>query len=131
MITRIEDELISLRNIIVNYPKQYKLLKEQLTSIEKERQDLLHVLELGNLNAIEQSKIARELKEVLLKRRLIKDDIEILEEIYNFTNGNINKSTIGDVIGRIRGIMKRRENRKYHLRIRKDLQNYINRGVVK
>ena len=131
MITRIEDELISLRNIIVNYPKQYKLLKEQLTSIEKERQDLLHVLELGNLNAIDQSKIARDLKEVLLKRRLIKDDIEILEEIYNFTNGNINKSTIGDVIGRIRGIMKRRENRKYHLRIRKDLQNYINRGVVK
>lgn len=131
MITRIEGELLSLRNIIVNYPKQYRLLKEQLTTIEKERQDLLHVLELGNLNAVEQSKIARELKEVSLKRRLVKDDIEVLEGIYDFTNGSINKNTIGDVIGKTRGIIKRRKNRKYNLRVRKDLQPYIDRGVVK
>lgn len=57
----IEDDLLAVRRIFVEYPKMYESKQNEFKTVSSERQDLLHALELGNLNAIEQSKITRDL----------------------------------------------------------------------
>ena len=50
-------------------------LEKQIAEKELERNDLLHELELGNLNAIEMTMVAKTLKEVLQERRKYKNNM--------------------------------------------------------
>lgn len=54
-------------------------LKKDLKSIDDESLDILHYLELTPCDCIKLVKIARELKEVRLKRRKIKNELELAE----------------------------------------------------
>lgn len=125
MISRIEKELQAVRNVVVNYPQQYNQLLEMLTRLDQERQDLLHVLELASLDAVKQSKIARELKKVSAERRRVKNELEVLQEISNLVESGLNNDTIGIAVGKIRKIARSQENRRYYMRVRKDLQKYV------
>lgn len=123
----INNDLQSLKRIFVEYPKKYKEQKQKLIIAEQERQDLLHVLELGKLNAIEMSKIMRELKNVQQKRRRIKNNIEVLEVFNKFSisfNNNRHKDKqIETLTNTVKNIIDR--ERTYKMRVRTDLQDLI------
>lgn len=127
----IENDLQAIKRIFIDYPKVYKTKKRELIKAEQERQDLLHVLELGRLNAVQQSKITRDLKAVSVKRRQIKNNLEILEVVNKFANSfnnNSNKNNqIETVTNTVSNIMAR--ERTYTMRVRTDLQKLL--GVKK
>ena len=127
MLNRIDKEMQALRNIFINYPKQYNILKDKLIRLNNIRQDLLHVLEIGKLNAIEQMRITKELKKVSKERRLVKDDLEVLTQLKSVWEGKTSNKDISEVIGKIKSKLNHIENREYNLRVRTDLQQYLNR----
>ncbi|WP_368652387.1 hypothetical protein AB4Y30_11550 [Ornithinibacillus sp. 4-3] len=126
----IENDLLAIKKIFIDYPRLYKVKKQELVKAEQERQDLLHVLELGKLDAIKMGKITRELKQVQIRRRQIKNNLEVLEVISKFSqafNNNTNKSKqIETVMNTVKNITER--DRKYTMRVRTDLQKLVEVG---
>lgn len=123
----IENDLLAIKKIFVDYPKLYKVKKQELIKAEQERQDLLHALELGKLDAIKMGKITRELKQVQIRRRQIKNNLEVLEIVSKFShtfNNNSNKNKqIESVANTVKNITGR--DRRYTMRVRTDLQKLV------
>ena len=56
------EHIKSVREVFVDTPKRYEFLTEQLKRVDDETQDLLHVLELGKLDAIKTGEVAKKIK---------------------------------------------------------------------
>lgn len=122
----IEEKLLVVRDVFVNYPAKYVTLKQDLQIVSSERQDLLHALEFGRLNAIQRTKLVNELKEVQIKRRKIKDELEILDEIKRFASTvRLKERQINETIERIKRIEERHKTRTYTMRVRTELQDVV------
>ena len=123
----VEQALKSVRDIYVNYPKIYEQLQEELRKLDMETQDLLHYMELKNLD-VQRGYIAyKELQEVRQKRRQVKDQIEILEPIMALNRMNKPpEKQINATLGEVRKINLRHGGRHYCMRVRKDLQEVVN-----
>lgn len=61
--------------------KRYGELNALLSQYDLEEQDLLHYLELGNCNASTMAKIAKELKNIRTKRRIVKEEFVQIQSI--------------------------------------------------
>lgn len=119
----VEEILEIMKNFFENIEKEYSELLEGLADKEAEQQDLLHELELNNLNAVEISKVAIELRKVRKDRRLMKNDIERIKIIKNFTDKYNNKFITNEIKVLIKELYKlknRQDNRKYEPRILKN-----------
>lgn len=122
----IEEKLSIVLDVFIKYPQKYEELKQELMIIGSERQDLLHALELGRLNAVQRTKLVNELKEVQKRRRKIKDELEVLDEIKRFTSTvRLKERQIKEIIERIRSIEERHKTRTYTMRVRTDLQDVV------
>lgn len=123
------EKIETVREVIVDFPKQYKLAKDELSRVEQERQDLLHILEFARLDAVKTSMISRELKDVQRRRRDLKNELEYLNEIVeslkSFGKLKVIENTLNRSIGRLRKISRSQSNRTYNIRIRKDLQELL------
>ena len=121
----VEEILVIMKNFFEGVEKEHSELIEELTNKELEQQDLLHELELNNLNAVEITKVAIELKRVRKERRIIKNDIERIRLIKNFTDKYNNKfigNEINVLLKELKKLKKRQENRKYEPRILKNIE---------
>lgn len=119
----IEADLQAVKRIFVDYPKLHDTMSEELIKVSSERQDLLHALEFGKLDAIRMSQLMRDLKEVQVKRRKLKNNLEVLDEIKRFAFKKIKSHDINGVISRVNYITKK--ERSYTMRVRKDLQKLV------
>lgn len=121
----VEEILIIMKNFFEGIEKEHSELIEELTNKELEQQDLLHELELNNLDAVEITKVAISLKKVRKERRIIKNDIERVKIIKNFTDKYNNRFIVNEInvlIKELKKLKKRQENRKYEPRILKDIK---------
>ncbi len=121
----VEETLEIMKNFFEGIEQEHKELIEELTNKELEQQDLLHELELNNLNAVEITRVAVDLKKVRKERRIIKNDIERIKLIKNFTDKYNNKfigNEIKVLIKELYKLQKRQENRQYEPRILKNLE---------
>jgi|SRR5690625_1024845 len=124
--TDVLEELQAFRKIYVEYPKKLHAAREELRRIENERQDLLHVIELGSLDAIGMSRISQQLKKVQVRRRNLKNNIEVLDEVRKYiATRNQKEQAINSMIGRVRTTIEKQGRRTYTMRVRPDLQNLI------
>src|SRR5690625_7801240 len=73
----------AVKRIFLEYPARLEKVENEYRKICSERQDLLHALELGSLDAIRMTKITKDLKDIQLKRRKLKDELEVLKHIRN------------------------------------------------
>lgn len=123
----ITNHLESIKKVFIDYPRLYEVKQEELKKVSSERQDLLHALELGKLDAIKMTQIVRDLKEVQIKRRKLKNNLEVLIEIKRFVNRvekqKIKTRDINDLINRVEHITTRK--RTYTMRVREDLQELV------
>lgn len=120
------NDLQALKRITIEYPKYENRLRKEFNKVSSERQDLLHVIELGKLDAIQFGKVSRELKEVQIKRRELKNELEIFEELNRHFNIKKPKSDKYDfIIKRIEDVFGKIKNRKYTMRVREDLQKLV------
>lgn len=120
-----EEFLIQMKNFFEGIDKLKIDLEKQIAETELERNDLLHELELGNLNAIEMTQVAKTLKEVLQERRKYKDELAKVMTLKGFTDKYNNKMIIGDIIlvlKNLRTLQKNNEARTYSPRRIKNLK---------
>ena len=105
------DNLTRSLNKVNNYKN---FCQEQVEKIDKELVDLDHCLELNSLNCVQQSKLIKQRKEELHKRRFYKDE---LEYIHQFEKSNINVQSVVDNLRTLKSDVKttqnRLENRQY------------------
>ena len=86
-----EEILKIMKSFFEGIDIEHSNLLQELSNKEAEQQDLLHELELNNLNAVEITKVAIDLKKVRKERRVIKNDIERVKTIKSFTDKYNNK----------------------------------------
>ena len=114
-----EEFLIQMKNFFEGIDKLKKDLEEDISEKELARNDLLHELELGNLNAVEMTQVAKALKDVLQERRKSKDELNKVMTLKGFTDKYNNKLITGDiiqVIKNLRTLKSNQENRIYKAR---------------
>lgn len=120
-----EEFLTTMKNFFENIDKLKKDLEEQINRVELERNDLLHELELGNLNAVELTKVAVVLRDVLKERRGYKDELAKVMTLKGFTDKYNNKLITGDIIQALKNLKtlkQNQENRVYKPRAIKKLK---------
>ena len=86
-------------------------------------QDLLHQIEFKNYNVCDGYKLYKELQEVRLERRRLKDENQVIHSAYEFISKD--KKLISQ-LGNIQGVMKKieegQQNRVYKPRIKTELE---------
>ena len=120
-----QEFLIEMKNFFENIDTLKKDLEKEIKRVEQERNDLLHEIELGNLNAAELIKVAVVLRDVLKERRQYKDELDKVVTIKGFTDKYNNKLITGDIIQTIKNLKtleKNKEQRKYRPRVIQDLK---------
>jgi 5'-deoxynucleotidase YfbR-like HD superfamily hydrolase len=124
MIHDIEETAVFIRDAIENVPKQLNANHEEIAQIEREIQDLLHVLEFTKFNASEGYKLSKQLQAARQERRKLKNENELLGGLSKIML-KIKPQTdnLNAVIGDIRKRKQMQTNRTYHCRVRKDLQD--------
>ena len=118
-----EEILKIMKDFFEGIDIEHSNLLQELSNKEAEQQDLLHELKLNNLNAVEITKVAIDLKKVRKERRVIKNDIERVKIIKNFTDKYNNKFIANEIkvlIKELYKLQKRQENRQYEPRVLKD-----------
>lgn len=120
-----EEFLIEMKNFFENIDKLKLDLEAEIKRVEQERNDLLHELELGNLNAVQMTKVASVLTDVLKERRNYKDELDKVMTLKGFTDKYNNKLITGDIIQVLKNLKtleKNKQNRKYKPRVIEDLK---------
>lgn len=115
----IEELLRQMLNFFQNVDKELRKAREDEKLINQKQQDVLHYIEGVNLNAGGYAKVGKLLKRIRQERRVIKNSIERLELIQNFTVKFNNRMIQGDIIQLMKGlstIEKRQNEPKYECR---------------
>ena len=81
----------NIKYFFFNMEETEKKLSTELYNKEGERDDLLHEIELSDLNIGERSNTYKKLKSVLQERRIIKDKIELINTIKPYASKFITK----------------------------------------
>lgn len=123
-----EHEIATLRKILYDYPKRYKDNLEELEELHKELVDISHVKEFVDLHMYESYKLYKAEQEILNRRREIKNENEYLKPILEMIqNNNFDHKYLNKLIGEIRNIDKNQRVRGYRMRVRKELQDLIDK----
>lgn len=119
------DLLNNIKDFFYNIEETEKKLIAELYNKEGERDDLLHEIELSDLNIGERASTYKKLKMVLQERRIIKDKIELVNTIKPYTSKFITKGICAETdvtIKNIETLKSNQENRQYTPRVIKDLK---------
>ncbi len=81
-----EEFLIKMKNFFEGIDKLKIDLEIEIKKTELERNDLLHEIELGNLNAVQLTKAGSVLRDVLRERRKYKDELDKVMTLKGFTD---------------------------------------------
>lgn len=114
----VEDLLKYMHKFFTSIDQEINDILQELSNVDLEQQDILHYIENNNLNASGYAKVGKLLKEIRLKRRKIKNDLDKLSTIRdNLTRKYNNKFIEKDIMGAIKGIeaVEKREG-KYNNR---------------
>ena len=96
---------------------KYESNKAELSRLENEMQDLLHFVEMGkNKNANEGFKLYKKLCEVRRQRRVCKNEIDLLQPVYEMFHGTKMLDQIACVQGQCRAMKQTIDNRSYFVR---------------
>lgn len=119
------DLLNNIKDFFYNIEEIEKKLITELHNKEGERDELLHEIELSDLNIGERASTYKKLKKVLQERRIIKDKIELINTIKPYTSKFITKGICAETDATIKNIetlKSNQENRQYTPRVIKDLK---------
>ena len=106
-----------------NVDTKIQELNKKLASKEAEQDDLLHEVELANLNVVERSRFYNELKKVREERRMIKDELQICNTIKPLADILIRKyAELNQTIKNLDTCKNLLKERTYHAKVRKDLK---------
>lgn len=102
-------------------------LNKELQRMDKMTQDVLHIIELMNFNAVEGFKFAKILKSVRQARRKVKDRMEERNQIkglIKFYKSSGFRDKLGSSLGKTEKLIKRHKDRSYRLRELTELEPF-------
>lgn len=109
------------QDVIKNYEKNLDIIKQT----EEELLDLMHEIELSEpKNAYHGYLLYKEIRDLRIKRRTAKEEVELLKDMYDFLkspNGQSFKSKIQSIQGSSVKLRTTQESRTYTPRQRNDL----------
>lgn len=114
------DQISTFLKFLEGIEKDYNWALEEESKADGESQDRLHQLELLSLSYHDQAKIARQLKECRIRRRMMKDTIQVYTPIVEFIESDKGKMLIGQlqqILGKVRKEERRLEERTYTPRV--------------
>ena len=112
-------------NVLANIDDKISKLNQSLAIKEAEQDDLLHEIELANLNVVERSRFYNDLKKVREERRLIKDELQVLKTIKPLADILIRKGVYAEMNQTIQNLDNCKKlfiDRVYHAKVRKNLK---------
>ena len=115
--TSIQSFAIALAEMLKEYDSRRELLRQRMSSIEKKINLLLNKIEFSNFGLIEGYKIAKQLKDLRIKRRKIKDEFDRFILLDNLL---LNNSKIETSVKLIEEQETNKSNRKYTPRVFKN-----------
>lgn len=123
----IEEAIKSVRDVYVNFPRRYEQLEKDLKQLDMETQDLLHLIELKNLNLHRGFMTYKDLQRVRQERRKVKDEMEMLEPILELNKyaGKPVEKHLNKHLGEVRKVALSQQGRSYRMRVRDDLQELV------
>lgn len=71
-------------------------LRKQLSNLEAQEQDLLHDIELNDFSRSEKKSFAEKLHDLRVKRRNVKDELELIEIITKIAKNGTNSKAINE-----------------------------------
>lgn len=92
-------------------------LVDQLSTVDKEICDILHYIEFCNLNAAQGYKAYKMIKERRIRRRSIKNELQVLDTI-------LGKKISETATDEIEKVISGMDNRKYEPRVMRELFDY-------
>ncbi len=123
--TETEEFINNLKYFFENIDTELKKVECEIANKELERDDMLHEIELGNLNAVELGMAASKLRKIMQNRRVLKNQREYIYTLKGFSDKFITKGIVGDskqLLTNIENLNRARKERKYTPRILKDLK---------
>lgn len=123
----IKESISVVSKLASKLPKRVEMIKKELELCRQEINDINHTIEMTNANAYQGWKLYKDLQITLQKRRELKDELAILEDLAgNFKSKDIfashaNKASLG-----IKAKEEVIKARTYSVRVRKDLINQKN-----
>lgn len=121
MVKIVEDFL----GLLTHLDDNWDMLNDSIRDANGEQQDLLHEIELVNFNAFEGFALCKELKDLRMHRRILKDKHSTLSPLREFMlNGGSQATRIAlhKTIIRMKDVVNNLETRTYFPRIRTDLK---------
>lgn len=129
--TQLEKDLKAVVRVYRGYPELRKQAMQEFRKTEREESDLLHALELINLDAVGMSKITKQLIATLQRRRGLKDMIEYLDAITPLKNRVPTQQSVGTAISSINQIHGKFQTRKYRIKEKEELRPlFAEKGLV-
>ena len=117
-------EISKVTNTLSIAGRLYKEAREEISTLDRETQDILHSLELTDLNDEDLLVQLKDLQKIRIYRRKAKNFLEAVEPLHNFTKNNpdiIKK--INKLRGEIDKVNLSIKERKYYPRVKTDLQH--------
>lgn len=111
---QISDFLSLMNSIKASYDYFHSKMVEQ----DKATQDLLHTLELDDLNYRERAKVSTKIRDTRRVRRACKDSVEELTPLLDYIEHNKKAlDNLRNTLGELRKQERYHENRRYYPRI--------------
>ena len=95
-VDEVKELLVDVDILFSNLDDIKKELEEKIRQKEAEQEDYLHEIELGNLNGIQLTGVAKQLKQTRKERRVFKDKLDLINTLKGYTDKYITKGIIGD-----------------------------------
>lgn len=99
-----------------NLKSRKEYLNSALSIADKKKSDIEHYIEFNNLSASQGYKLSKMMKDCLIERRSIKNEIEQIDQVLRMNVGFVGK-------GKIQSVLERTQDKQYHPRVLKELFN--------
>lgn len=115
-----EEVISNFLKLTSNIESEYRIASELLEEQNQLTQDYLHKLELGKLNAVELTKVAKSIQDNRKERRKHKNDMEYAQIIVEFVQNPQTRDVLHQLeaaLGKLRKMKKQRQYRVYRYRV--------------
>lgn len=127
------NDISRIGEIIQEAARQNTIAINELDYCNKRQEDILHEIELGSSNHHTLGKLARELRDIRIRRRIAKNTISIVKPILQWCENYGNpKNRLFNAIGETRRIDKELRETTYHYKTEEDrIISHVNYEDVK
>ena len=115
---KLSEQISDFLSLMNSVKASYDYFHSKMVEQDKATQDLLHTLELDDLNYRERAKVSTKIRDTRRVRRACKDSVEELTPLLDYIEHNKKAlDNLRNTLGELRKQERYHENRRYYPRI--------------